>query len=457
MFIKRRCIDEVGLFDEKLFDKGYGEENDFCIRATSKNWRHILALDTFVHHIGEVSFSVSARNKKNQNSKILKKKYLFYDKLIHDHVLKNENYLYNVSLTASRYKNSSLPVILFVTHSLGGGTEKHVRELSSFIVKNSKAKILILRPTHHPKIVNLKSASEEDNLNLDLTVSDFDLLYDTLNLFAIKKIHIHHIIGFQFSIEALCLKLGVKYDFTFHDYYSICPRVNMVKPGFGFCNKPSIDECNICLKMPPNTISDIEIVWWRAQFNSLLSGANNLISPSIDTARRINYFFPNLDIKPVAHETFKNLKFQSPKKLVNVSKNKHFLILGTLTLNKGREVLNNLLNKIAEKKLPIKFTLIGLPDAPIKPSKNFSYTGPYDDEDILPLIRKQDADAILFLSQCPETYSYTLTYAMLSSLHIVAPNLGSFPERLNSYKKSSLFNHELSYNDLLNFLIKIKI
>jgi FkbM family methyltransferase len=457
MYIKRRCIDEVGLFDEKLFDKGYGEENDFCIRATSKNWHHILALDTFVHHTGEVSFSVSSKYKKNQNSKILKKKYPFYDKLIHDHVLKNEIYLYNVSLTASRYKNSLLPVILFVTHSLGGGTEKHVRELSSFIVRNNKAKILILRPSHHPKLVNLKSASEEDNLNLDLAVNELDLLYDALNLFGIKKIHIHHIIGFQFSIEALCLKLGVQYDFTFHDYYSICPRVNMVKPGVGFCNKPLIDECNICLKMPPDNIPATEIVWWRAQFNSFLSGANNLISPSMDAARRINYFFPNLDIKHVTHEKFKNLKFLTPKKPVNESMSKHFLILGILSQNKGRELLSNLLDKIAKKKLPIKFTLIGYPDFPIKTSKNFSYTGPYDDKDILLLIKKQNADAILFLSQCPETYSYTLSYAMLSSMHIIAPKLGSFPERLNSYKKSSLFNHELSLNDLVNFLIKIKI
>ena len=159
----------------------------------------------------------------------------------------------------------------------------------------------------------------------------------------------------------------------------------------------------------------------------------------------------------MAHEHLKNLKFQSPKKLVNVSASKHFLILGVLTEHKGSRVLENLLDIIARKKIPIKFTLIGYPDMPIKLSKHFSYTGPYDEEDLPLLIKKQNADALLFLSQCPETFSYTLSAAMLSLLYIVAPKLGSFPERLKSYKNSSLYNHELSYNDLLNFLIKIKI
>ncbi|MCS7200051.1 MAG: glycosyltransferase, partial [Caldimicrobium sp.] len=35
MYIKRECINEVGYFDEERFDKGYGEENDFCMRASS--------------------------------------------------------------------------------------------------------------------------------------------------------------------------------------------------------------------------------------------------------------------------------------------------------------------------------------------------------------------------------------------------------------------------------------
>jgi GT2 family glycosyltransferase/2-polyprenyl-3-methyl-5-hydroxy-6-metoxy-1,4-benzoquinol methylase len=57
MYIRRACLDETGEFDAETFGAGYGEENDFCLRATSRGWRHLHALDTFVYHAGGVSFN----------------------------------------------------------------------------------------------------------------------------------------------------------------------------------------------------------------------------------------------------------------------------------------------------------------------------------------------------------------------------------------------------------------
>ncbi|MCB1920893.1 MAG: glycosyltransferase [Candidatus Competibacteraceae bacterium] len=57
MYIRRTCLEETGYFDEQQFGFGYGEENDFCMRASQKDWRHLLCADTFVYHVGGVSFS----------------------------------------------------------------------------------------------------------------------------------------------------------------------------------------------------------------------------------------------------------------------------------------------------------------------------------------------------------------------------------------------------------------
>jgi len=57
MYIRRACLDRVGLFDASRFGRGYGEENDFCMRAASAGWRNVLAGDVFVYHEGAVSFS----------------------------------------------------------------------------------------------------------------------------------------------------------------------------------------------------------------------------------------------------------------------------------------------------------------------------------------------------------------------------------------------------------------
>jgi GT2 family glycosyltransferase len=56
MYIRRDCLAAVGPFDEATFGRGYGEENDFCLRAEATGWRNVLAADVFVYHQGSVSF-----------------------------------------------------------------------------------------------------------------------------------------------------------------------------------------------------------------------------------------------------------------------------------------------------------------------------------------------------------------------------------------------------------------
>jgi hypothetical protein len=56
MAIARRAIDRIGLFDEALFGRGYGEENDFSMRAREAGLRNVLCDDVYVAHIGGRSF-----------------------------------------------------------------------------------------------------------------------------------------------------------------------------------------------------------------------------------------------------------------------------------------------------------------------------------------------------------------------------------------------------------------
>ena len=75
MFIARRCLDEVGPFDEEAFGRGYGEEVDFCMRAARLGWRHLLAADAFVFHQGEVSFGGGAQEIRTRAQAIIDTRY----------------------------------------------------------------------------------------------------------------------------------------------------------------------------------------------------------------------------------------------------------------------------------------------------------------------------------------------------------------------------------------------
>lgn len=57
MYIRRRALDELGLFDEARFGRGYGEENDFCRRAAAAGYRNVLCEDAYVVHLGGRSFA----------------------------------------------------------------------------------------------------------------------------------------------------------------------------------------------------------------------------------------------------------------------------------------------------------------------------------------------------------------------------------------------------------------
>ncbi len=48
--IKKKVIDRIGFFDDKNFDRFYGEENDYCFRASSAGFKMVIATHTFVFH-----------------------------------------------------------------------------------------------------------------------------------------------------------------------------------------------------------------------------------------------------------------------------------------------------------------------------------------------------------------------------------------------------------------------
>ena len=54
-------IDKIGIFDEKGFPRGFGEEDDFCLRATNAGFGIALAHDTYVFHAKSKSYGSSRR------------------------------------------------------------------------------------------------------------------------------------------------------------------------------------------------------------------------------------------------------------------------------------------------------------------------------------------------------------------------------------------------------------
>lgn len=56
MYLRRAALRQLGGFDADTFGAGYGEENDWCLRAAAMGWRHVLCNTAYVVHHGGASF-----------------------------------------------------------------------------------------------------------------------------------------------------------------------------------------------------------------------------------------------------------------------------------------------------------------------------------------------------------------------------------------------------------------
>jgi len=63
LMIKRAVLDQIGYLDEETFGEGYGEENDYCLRARTAGWQSAVADDTYIYHAQSRSYSHTRRLK----------------------------------------------------------------------------------------------------------------------------------------------------------------------------------------------------------------------------------------------------------------------------------------------------------------------------------------------------------------------------------------------------------
>ncbi|MBF6025822.1 glycosyltransferase [Lysobacter niastensis] len=59
--IKREVVEAIGVMDEQAFPEGYGEENDYCIRAADAGYELAIAVDSYVYHAKSKSFGHERR------------------------------------------------------------------------------------------------------------------------------------------------------------------------------------------------------------------------------------------------------------------------------------------------------------------------------------------------------------------------------------------------------------
>jgi len=439
MYIKRECISQVGDFDEEAFGLGYGEENDFCMRAASQGWVHLFACDTFVYHAGETSFGKESPSRKAAWETLVNR-YPDYPALVARHIEEKAADPYRAAATAALFKNSKEPAILLINHSLGGGTQRHVNELISNV--SSQANFLLLQPLADG--VKLSFPALEGHPSIIFQKNELNILIPTLRAFGVSRVHIHHWIFLNIELQSFINDLNLPFDFTVHDYFVICPRINLMKtPEKGYCGEPDgVEECNSCIFAHP-AYEQTSINDWRGKNKWLLEKADRVICPSRDVRDRLAKYEPLANYVIAWHEVVEKPRWALKNKSFSRNRPMRIGIIGVLAKHKGWNVVMDLAEKSDSR--DYHFIIIGYSEFPIPPklSGKITETGKYEDSDLEKLIAKNNIDLFWFPALWPETYSYTLSMAINSGLPIAASSLGAFPERLSGRPQSWLLDPSL--------------
>jgi hypothetical protein len=235
----------------------------------------------------------------------------------------------------------------------------------------------------------------------------------------IIKIFVNHILFHSNEFLKQIVELKKEITVITHDYSLIsdCSQPYYFSLIDSICNK---DKCNIILENADNVI--------------VQNSANEDIFSK--------FIKKNLIITPLP-----DFKDRDKKISFNFTDKIKIAVIGIIQEIKGKLFLDFLIEYINNNKLNIELVFLG--------SININYSNQYEYStinDFNDLLNKHKPNLILETSIWPETYSYTLTLAMLTDLPILVFDKmykSVIKNRLLSYKKHYLFNNLDSFLNLV--------
>jgi GT2 family glycosyltransferase len=442
MYIRRECIDDVGLLREDVFAQGYGEENDFCMRARHLGWRHVAATGMFVGHVGSRSFGGARRYLIQRNIAVLNRLHPGYDGLVASWIAGDPLALARRRIDIQRWRDAAptdaAPAgsVVLITHDREGGVQRRVGERCAELRAEGKRPI-VLRPA---RLRDGAPACELDdgtgvrypNLRYAIPGQLYELT-ELLRGDRPERVEIHHFIGHDPVLMELPHRLGVPYHVTLHDYAWLCPRITMVGASKHYCGEPGLAGCETCIADIGGMIDeDITPTALLKRSVARLQGAAQVVAPSSDVARRYRRHLPMLrpEVRPLEDDAALRAVADAPPQDGPIK----IAVIGALSIEKGYEVLLACARDAMARRMKLAFVLIGFScgDARLRATGCVTITGRYEEDEAVALIRAQHADLALLPSVWPETWSYTLTQAWQAGLRTMAFDIGAQADRIRA-------------------------
>ena len=250
MGMNLEAIREVGLLDEENFDKGYGEENDWCQRAIQAGYTNVQVENLFVYHKHGGSFS------SEEKLRLLKS---HLERLAKKHPNYNSDTAAfcrrDPARTIRLYVETQLlnqlldvPTIVAFDHNLGGGATEYLIEKRKLALKEGK-RFLTVRFD----IDNMRYYLEYEYKKYKVQYFAKDLVMILDEIPRVDEIWINELVTYQKIYQVLdqILELKEKHQahlkMLLHDFFFMCPAVNLMDAQGKYCHGADAQICNQCI------------------------------------------------------------------------------------------------------------------------------------------------------------------------------------------------------------------
>ncbi len=316
MYIKREVIDLVGLFDGATFERGYGEENDFCNRAEQYGYKHVMCDDTFIYHKGTVSFLTEEKQRLiDAHDAILRERYPKQMEHNHLYCMNNPDQYIRDNIEIYTGLKNGKKNILYLIHSdfrddaydNAGGTQFHVRDLALGLKEDYNI-FVVARDREY---LRLTIYCEEKTLSFKYFIGQpslfpmytnrtlANIFRQILSAFQIDLVHIHQTSGLSLDMYACAHEMKIPVIATIHDYYYICPTIKLLDKDNRFHGEcGSGENCRECLKAQAGIATQVDFMKkWRAENEKALSLCTKIVIPSESAKEVFLSVFPGLEDK----------------------------------------------------------------------------------------------------------------------------------------------------------------
>ena len=445
MYVRRAMLDDVGPFDDVAFPRGYGEENDLCLRGARRGWTHVVDTGTYVHHVREASFGAEKPALGKAGRAILDTRYPEYTDAV-------RTFITDPVMTRAREQSATalaapavpLARVLFVIHEGGGGTPVGNFELMNALAGRVDALLLTCdrlrlrldRMTAGERVPIGAWDLDAPTRALDFTREDYrQIVQRVLVEHAIELVHVRHLFKHTFDVPRVAARLGIPVVFSFHDFYFTCPTVHLLDNEDRYCAArctPGDGSCHV----PPAGLEGLPhlkhafVHQWREEVSAMLAGVDAFVTTSEHVRTVHRDALPAIGDRPFAviphgRTLVQHRLAAAPR----AGQPLRILVLANVERHKGPEYLREIKRHAGDR---IELHFLG--DVPERYGDLGVLHGRYRPQELADRVAAIAPAVVGLFSIVAETFSHALTEAWALGVPVVATDLGAFAERLRAHE-----------------------